>query len=42
MALLKKKRGANLRKGKARNYKMILNILTAVNRGITQGTIIRN
>jgi hypothetical protein len=32
--LLKKKKRASLRKGKVRNYKVILNTSTAANKGI--------
>jgi hypothetical protein len=42
VALLKEKRRANLKKERARNYKVILNVLIAVNKGITPETAIRS
>jgi hypothetical protein len=38
----KEERKVNLKKKKERNYKIILNILTVGNKGITQETAIRN
>jgi hypothetical protein len=38
----KKEKRANLKKKRVKNHKMILNALTAVNRGITPETAIRN
>jgi hypothetical protein len=42
VARLKKKKKVSLRKERERNYKMTLNALTVRNKGITQGTAIRN
>jgi hypothetical protein len=42
VTLLKKGKRISLKREKARNYKVILNVLTAVNKGITPKTAIRN
>jgi hypothetical protein len=42
VARLKEKKRVSLKKEKAKNYKMILNALTAENQGITQGIITRS